>query len=183
MTTAAPGFCPSTLGFSLPPSSLQGPSPEEARALIAAMGVAKVDWSTFGQHLAFDPECYVRRRLFLSDTWEVLLLNWLPGQKTAIHDHGNSLGFTLLLMGDLVETNYRWLGEGRRMEAFKESPLGPHQITTEARDTVHVVSNRSAAPAASLHLYSPPLTFLHAYDSESGKKSYIEPSETRFLTR
>ncbi len=53
----------------------------------------------------------------------------------------------------------------------------------ETHSTIHVVSNRSAAPAVSLHLYSPPLRFLHAYDATSGEQNHVEPAESRFYTR
>jgi predicted metal-dependent enzyme (double-stranded beta helix superfamily) len=179
----SPTFCPLTLGWSLPESSPEGPSKEESRALLASLGACRIDWSVFGQHLAFDPSGYLRRRLFLNNEWEILLLCWLPGQSTAIHDHGASLGYTLVLMGDLVETTYRWRGEGTPMERLGDCTLGSHQVTTEVHDTIHTVSNRGAAPAASLHLYSPPLKYLHAYDESTGAQRYVEPSESRFHTR
>lgn len=182
-TLQLPTFCPMTLGWTLPESGPQGPSKEESRALLASLGSCRIDWSVFGQHLAFDAAGYLRRRLFLNNEWEILLLCWLPGQTTAIHDHGASLGYTLVLMGDLVESTYRWNGEGRPMQLTSESTLGPHQVTTEVHDTIHTVSNRGAAPAASLHLYSPPLKYLHAFDAETGAKRHVEPSESRFYTR
>lgn len=183
MSTSLSTFDVSQLAWPLPDVGDAGPGPEDQRALLAALATTQVDWSLFGQHLAFDPECYVRRRLFLNESWEMLLLCWLPGQKTAIHDHGASWGATLVLTGDLVESQYRWEGEGRPMRHRSDNALGTHQITVETHDTIHVVSNRGAAPAASLHLYSPPLTYLHAYDPEVGTKNRVEPSETRFFTR
>lgn len=183
MTIETPAFCPRLAGLILPEGGPQGPTPEEQCALLASLGTLKVDWNHFGGHLAFDPECYVRRRLFLNEAWEALLLCWLPGQKTAIHDHGDSWGATLVLTGDLVETQYRWHGHGLAMECKGDSALGAHQITVETHDTIHVVSNRSAAPAVSLHLYGPPLKYLHAYEAETGQQNYVEPNETRFFQR
>ncbi|HJU83125.1 MAG TPA: cysteine dioxygenase family protein, partial [Holophagaceae bacterium] len=171
-------------GWPLPASSAQGPSKEEQRALLAALSTTRIDWGVFGQHLAFDASVsYVRRRLFLNSAWEILLLNWLPGQATAIHDHGDSWGATLVLMGELVERQFRWHGSGVPMELRDENPLGTRQVTVETQDTIHTVANRGAVPAVSLHLYSPPLTFLHAYDLENGGQHRIEPSESRFYTR
>lgn len=183
MTLETSAFPLWQLRWPLPDVGPGGPDPETQKALLAALATAQVDWNLFGGHLAFDPECYVRRRLFRNDSWEMLLLCWLPGQKTAIHDHGDSWGATVVLTGDLVESQYRWQGEGRPMLHRADAALGTHQITVETHDTIHVVSNRSAAPAASLHLYSPPLAFLHAYEADTGEKRRVEPSETRFFTR
>jgi hypothetical protein len=69
------------------------------------------------------------------------------------------------------------------MELKGDGILGACQITVETHDTIHTVSNRSDAPAASLHLYGPPLKYLHAYDADTGEQRYVEPSETRFFTR
>lgn len=183
MTSTSPIFCPATLGLTLPECGDGGPSPQEQQAVLASLGTAKIDWTVFGPHLAFDREVYVRRRLYLNTSWEILLLCWLPGQQTAIHDHGDSWGSTLVLMGDLVESQYKWHGRGIPMDMKGDCPLGERQITVETQSTVHVVSNRSAAPAVSLHLYSPPLRFLHAYDGLSGDQNYVEPAESRFYTR
>ena len=183
MSVDVPTFCPATLGWPLPEGHASGPTKEEQRGLLAALGTTRLDWGTIGPHLAFDPSGYVRRRLFMNNSWEILLLCWLPGHKTAIHDHGASWGSTLILMGDLLETTYRWHGRGIPLDLSGDNHLGERQITVETHDTIHVVSNRSSAPAVSLHIYSPPLKYLHAYDLASGEQNYVEPSESRFYTR
>lgn len=183
MMIEVPAFSLSRAGLSLPVSGPNGPTPEAQKALLADLGTLQLDWAVFGGHLAFDADGYVRRRLFLDESWEILLLCWLPGQKTAIHDHGASWGATLVLTGDLVEAQYRWRGHGLPIEFKGEAALGAHQVTVETQDTIHTVSNQSAAPAASLHLYSPPLRYLHAYEPDTGEQRYIEPSESRFFTR
>lgn len=174
-------FCPATLGWPLPDCGPEGPSAAEQRAVLAALKETRIDWSVMGRHVAFDGECYLRRRLFLNRSWEILLLCWLPGQKTAIHDHGESWGSTLVLMGELTERAYR--APGGPLALKREAALAAGQVTVETRQTIHEVSNQGATPAASLHLYSPPLRFLHSYDAETGAQRYIEPAESRFCTR
>ena len=181
-TTLASIFCPATLGWPLPDCGPEGPSVEAQRAILAALKETRVDWTVMGPHVAFDGECYLRRRLFLNRSWEILLLCWLPGQATAIHDHGASWGSTLMLMGELTERSYRATPAGP-LEMKAEAPLPKGGVTVESQQTIHEVANRSHAPAASLHLYSPPLRFLQSYDAATGTKRYIEPAESRFCTR
>ncbi len=183
MSEYSAAFSLEQLRWPLPDVGAAGPSSGDQRELLAALGTTQVDWGIFGGFLAFDPECYVRRRLFLNESWEILMLCWLPGQQTVVHDHGASWGATLVLTGDLVESQYRWRGEGAPLAHVKDNALGSRQITVESRDTIHPVSNRGAAPSASLHLYSPPLAYLHAYDPQTGEKRRVEPSESRFYTR
>ncbi len=180
--TLASIFCPATLGWPLPDCGPEGPSAEEQRSVLAALKQTRIDWAVMGRHVAFDGECYLRRRLFLSRSWEILMLCWLPGQKTAIHDHGASWGSTLVMMGDLTERAYR-APAGGPLELKTETVLATGQVTVESQQTIHEVANLGHAPAASLHLYSPPLRFLHSYDAATAEKRHIEPAESRFCTR
>ena len=180
--TLASIFCPATLGWPLPDCGEEGPTAEQQRAVLGALRHTRIDWTVMGRHLAFDAECYLRRRLFLNRSWEILMLCWLPGQKTAIHDHGASWGSTLVMMGELTERTYR-ARAGSGLEHKKDATLASGQVTVESQETVHEVSNQGHVPAVSLHLYSPPLRFLHSYDEVTGAKRYIEPAESRFCTR
>ena len=175
-------FCPATLGWPLPDCGEAGPSAEQQRAVLGALRHTRIDWSVLGRHVAFDGDGYLRRRLFLNRSWEILMLCWLPGQGTAIHDHGASWGSTLVLMGELAERTFRAPGGGG-LEPRATARLATGQVTVETRETIHAVRNDGAVPAVSLHLYAPPLRFLHAYDEASGEKRHIEPAESRFCTR
>jgi predicted metal-dependent enzyme (double-stranded beta helix superfamily) len=104
-------------------------------------------------------------RLAVADDHEVWLLTWLPGQGTDLHDHGGSTGAFLVFGGTLTEETVtteegatrggparvtaRELGEGAGRR------FGPHHI--------HRVTNRSARPAASIHVYGPALTTMTRY--------------------
>src|SRR5215472_7456849 len=44
------------------------------------------------------------RRLELTETYEVWLLSWLPGQHTGFHDHGEACGAFAVVRGELAET-------------------------------------------------------------------------------
>src|SRR5690349_8054593 len=87
------------LGFPLPEPGAAGVSAADARAILKGLKALKVDWTLFGPHIAFDPNGYFRKRLFRDRDWEMLMLCWLPGQKTVIHDHGGSWGATAVLSG------------------------------------------------------------------------------------
>ncbi|OLT47030.1 hypothetical protein BJF85_00965 [Saccharomonospora sp. CUA-673] len=98
-------------------------------------------------------------RLALTDGVELWLLTWLPGQHTEPHDHGGASGSFTVLSGELGES-YR-LPPDRVREADRTAgetvAFGPYYA--------HQVHNRSAAPAASVHAYSPPLLDTRTYAS------------------
>jgi hypothetical protein len=93
------------------------------------------------------------------DAW---LIAWAGGAVADLHDHGGSRGAFHVIGGSLVETIPWRDAQGSVTLARKEVSSG----TTLAFGAGHVhdVRNDAAAPALSLHVYSPPLTSMIYYD-------------------
>src|SRR4051812_44586301 len=103
-------------------------------------------------------------RLHHDDDHEVWLISWLPGQATGFHDHGESAGAFTVVLGSLEE---RAPGAERTVVAGESWEFG--------RDYVHDVRNASAAPAVSVHVYSPPLRTMTRYEqTEEGLVAVAE---------
>jgi rhodanese-related sulfurtransferase/mannose-6-phosphate isomerase-like protein (cupin superfamily) len=85
---------------------------------------------------------------------DVWLISWLPGQGTGFHDHGGSAGAFAVVLGTLEE---------HRAGA---DPLTVHggEVRAFGSQYAHDVRNASAAPAVSIHAYSPPLTRMTKYE-------------------
>ncbi|MCO5997200.1 cysteine dioxygenase [Actinoallomurus rhizosphaericola] len=96
-------------------------------------------------------------RLHQDDDHEIWLLSWLPGQSTGFHDHGGSRGAFAVALGSL-----------REHDLTVERDLGPGDVREFGRDYIHSVTNASAAPAVSVHVYSPRLTVMNRYDLVDG---------------
>jgi predicted metal-dependent enzyme (double-stranded beta helix superfamily) len=92
-------------------------------------------------------------RLHADRDYEVWLISWLPGQATGFHDHGGSSGAFAVALGELAEHGV----SGDRMVATG-------QVRGFGPGYVHDVRNESAAPAVSVHVYSPPLSAMQRYD-------------------
>ena len=92
-------------------------------------------------------------QIHAGDGYDVWLITWLPGQSTGFHDHGGSAGAFALAWGVLEE---------HRPDA--SVVIGAGQAREIGPDIVHDVRNNSAAPAVSLHAYSPPLAGMTRYD-------------------
>jgi rhodanese-related sulfurtransferase len=102
--------------------------------------------------LRHDPERRWFTRLLRTDTVEVWLLGWTPGQQVPAHDHGGAAGAFTVVDGALVEDQLdsgSW-APGRRTSfpAGSRAHFGP--------DHAHVLGNRGDRPATSVHAYSPP---------------------------
>ena len=104
-------------------------------------------------------------RLSLADpaaAFEVWLLSWLPGQQTGFHDHGDAVGAFAIADGELQESTAR---PGRSQ--VRSRVLGAGTARSFGAAYVHDVSNISAAPAVSVHAYSPPLAAMRRYELTS----------------
>ncbi|RKN48626.1 cysteine dioxygenase [Micromonospora endolithica] len=120
--------------------------------------------------LCFDPAQRWYARLGADADHEVWALSWLPGQGTDLHDHGGSSGAFLVLAGALTE------------ETVSGGRLRPHRLAAGtgrrfgARH-VHVVTNRDAAPAVSVHVYRPALRRMTRYLLADGRLRAAEVAE------
>ena len=112
----------------------------------------------------YDPARRWYQRLLREEDREVWLLSWLPGQRTGFHDHGRSAGAFTVVQGCLRE---RTAPRGRPEAAG--ATLLPGSVRSFGPRYVHDVGNESAAPAVSVHAYSPPLTTMDRFDVSGGR--------------
>lgn len=111
--------------------------------------------------LRFRRQGYTRTQIAHTRAAEVLLMCWLPGHATAIHDHGDINARVFLVSGRAQETEYSTHGDHSRIlrrrifsagESFRERRGGIHRVTCIGR-----------APLVTVHLNSPPLAVMHQY--------------------
>ncbi|KWW97253.1 Cysteine dioxygenase type I [Carbonactinospora thermoautotrophica] len=94
---------------------------------------------------------------------EVWLLSWLPGQRTGLHDHGGAFGVFALAVGALTERSFDQHAD-RRGGRLRELTVRTDQVRVFGPHHVHDLGNESAAPAVSVHVYSPALTEMRRYE-------------------
>ena len=109
----------------------------------------------------FSPASRWYHRLAVADDHEVWLLTWLPGQGTDLHDHGGSAGAFHVFSGTLTEDTVTIpAGSAPRITGRE---LGEGAGRRFGARHIHRVTNRSARPAISIHVYSPALTTMTRY--------------------
>ena len=175
IATASESDCSRCFGLDVDFTHL--PSRADAQAFVAnSLHRFRPDWTALAPHLKFDRDRYARNLLYRDEHVEVLLLCWLPGQKTPVHDHGASWGVSAALNGDLFETSYRVVRDGAPLQLVESRLMHPGAVSFESGDTVHEVGNASSSPIVSLHIYGPPLARFTAYDPMSGERRVIGPA-------
>jgi cysteine dioxygenase len=115
-------------------------------------------------HVAFKEGTYARHRVRFSEHAELLVLCWLPGQRTPIHDHDGSFGAVRVLQGVMWETLFEM--DERSGLAYKSArDWTPGHVTGARIPDIHQLGNPdvSGQDLVTLHLYAPPLKSLNVY--------------------
>lgn len=146
-------------------------TPTELRDLVTTIGTTHRD-DLLAQVRFASPQRWWAR-LELTEEVEVWLLSWLPGQRTAPHDHGGASGAFSVVLGTLSE-NYRYPGADVHQRAHATG-----DAIGFGAGRAHQVQNTSAAKAASVHAYSPPLVPTREYDSLLDIPAVIPPLPPR----
>jgi Cysteine dioxygenase type I len=115
-------------------------------------------------YVQYDAQNRWHQRLYRDPRLDIWLISWMPSQGTQLHDHGGSSGAFAVLAGELNEAVYRRdPSSGSLTECLRAAGtavgFGPRYV--------HDVRNLNAAPAVSVHAYSPPLTTMNFYDVTS----------------
>jgi predicted metal-dependent enzyme (double-stranded beta helix superfamily) len=136
-------------------------SPAQLAEVVRETAAAERSWRSIVQ---FTEGTRWFRRLALAAEYEVWLLSWLPGQHTGFHDHGEASGAFAVAQGELRES---LAAPARHHLRHRTAVAG--SVTSFGAEHLHEVSNVAAAPAISVHAYSPPLTAMRRYEMrESG---------------
>ena len=121
--------------------------------------------------IAAEPEawqglvCHGTRERHFEQLWrdehvDVWVITWINGNDTGFHDHDVSGGAIAVVEGELVEERLVMGGAPRRVR----------HVAGETFDFdashVHRMHQDSAAPAVSIHAYSPPLWRMGTYTTD-----------------
>ena len=113
------------------------------------------------------------------EQYEVWLQSWLPGHTSGLHDHGDSSGVFAVALGQLTERftapTERFAGRPGH-SGLRRLTVGVDQVRVFGPHYVHEVANTSAAPAVSIHVYSPVLSRMGKY-REHGNAIELERTE------
>lgn len=125
----------------------------EMIACAKGVDLATLDLAGYRQ---FRKERYARNTVFLNEHVELVVICWMAGQASSIHDHGVSNCLYLVVEGTMKEELFRVGSDGAPV-AVRERFFAPGQITFAGPKDVHRIQNSGERELVTLHLYSPPL--------------------------
>ena len=139
----------------LDPQSVVLKTPEELANIVSQFALSK-GWLD-RVRLGTDDRWY--ERTYHGPDHDIWVISWMPGQSTGFHDHGGSAGAFVLATGVLEE----------HRPGEKPHVVQPGRPRAFPAGYAHDVRNTSAAPAVSIHAYSPPLAEMNEYELEGSR--------------
>lgn len=115
---------------------------------------------------------YTRNCISRNDHYELILLCWAPGQKTAIHDHNGEECWVYGISGELREERFERTASDNPLDLkiSEVSSMLPGQVAyMNDKMGYHSLENVSAERAMSLHLYVNPIDACEIVDPETEK--------------
>lgn len=108
---------------------------------------------------------YTRNRILRGVNFELLVLTWLSGQRSPIHDHADSVCGIKVLEGEAHEVRYASSAQ-TGLKPIGEDHFVCGQTTCSFGDDIHYVENRGPGRLVTLHLYAPALDTMRIYEEQ-----------------
>ncbi len=126
----------------------------------------------------FSDRQYQRNLVKADSSYLVWVLCWKAGQRSPIHDHGNSVCGVRVLRGTATVTHFMRTASGH-VKAISSEDAPPGSILGTVDSDLHQVSNLQddGTDLVTLHVYAPPLLRMGTYsilDSVRGVDVWTE---------
>lgn len=147
--------------------------------LFDTMRSHKITLDDVGDFVQVDPARYHRELMVKADDYQILVLTWLPGQKSPIHNHRGSQCCVRVLQGTAFETIFTHTRDG-----FFETHLDrcePGAVFGGEDTDIHIVENSPLAKEVlvTMHVYRPALTRMELFDVKNDRLVVRDPAVSR----
>lgn len=142
--------------------TLEDCEPEDYVKLAKHMSIPKSD---FEKYAHWKPDGYCRNCIERTDTYELVLICWNPGDETPKHGHSDQRCWVYQVEGKINEVRYK-VSESGSLEACNELELSPGRLTyMEDSMGYHSLKNHSNDRSMTLHLYISPIDSCKVFDA------------------
>lgn len=137
----------------------------------------RIEQEQFLPFIYFREETYGRNLVFKTDLFEMLVLTWLPQQRTPIHDHNGQRCWMVVQSGKLTFKNFKPLdAKNPKLEVVGSVEL--HQagesVYIDDGIGIHSIANCTTRPAISVHLYAGPIPRCRIYNESTRSFDQVE---------
>jgi len=154
------------------------PGPPSIRDLDRILKSAPLELADILPHTATDKTSYVRTLIRLTEHYEALVMCWLPGQQSPVHDHGGSACAVRVVQGAATETRYCLAADGLA-DSTDHSVYRAGEVVCSFDADIHTLANIPVPgeehhwPVAlvTLHIYAPHLKSSRKYLARTPSKA------------
>ncbi len=129
----------------------------------------------------FREDTYARNLVYRTEHIELLMLCWLPGNRTPIHDHGGQRAWISMHTGELTFNTYAPIIDERKLPVLTndaEPQIAGELLYIDDSIGIHSIVNASRKPAISMHLYAAPMKKCRMWDERA--KQFVWKELTYF---
>jgi cysteine dioxygenase len=132
--------------------------------LTAQLAELDLEADELASYIRFSDRHYTRNLVRAGEWYHLLVLCWKNGQRSPIHDHGQSSCGVRVLRGTATETLFEFTPHQHVKATFSRDLL-PGSVCGSEDDDLHQVSNLQDGDAdlVTLHVYTPPLLHMGTY--------------------
>ena len=128
----------------------------------------KFNESEFEKFAHWNEDHYTRNCIAFNESFELILLCWEEGQKTAVHCHNEQECFVKVVSGEFNEAMYTLDPATGEMLSAGSHSLATQEVTSiENHELFHSLKNTHSGRAMSLHLYMKPIERCRYYDPKT----------------
>ena len=123
----------------------------------------------FERHIHPNPTLYHREILETSEDFQLLILTWMAGQKSPIHNHRGSQCIVHVLQGFAIETVYDLNRDGSFSDTARCYP--PGSVIGGADADIHTIENAANASEhlVTMHIYFPALEQMELFEIKNDR--------------
>ncbi|MDG2455444.1 MAG: cysteine dioxygenase family protein [Bacteroidia bacterium] len=122
----------------------------------------------FEKYAFWNEDHYTRNCIAHNESFELILLCWEAGQKTANHCHNGQECWVKVISGEFEEDMYVLNENTNKLTYTETKHVSQHEVTSvDDRTVFHTLQNISKNRAMSLHLYMKPIDQCRYVDEES----------------
>ncbi|MCT4580949.1 MAG: cysteine dioxygenase family protein [Flavobacteriales bacterium] len=144
--------------------------PHEVIRIIQSAGVRKEDlepWADFNHPIK---DSYGRKMVYKAPNFEIMVMSWLPGDMSAIHNHGYTTWGAVQVFGENEHATFKI--EDNHLKTLTRSQFKNGEIVGVGHHLIHQMGNLTDNNVLTLHVYG----VEEAIDNITGDAHLYDPS-------
>ncbi len=126
-------------------------TPEKARRLLSNSDIQLDDLHAWADYDHPKADSYGRKLVYDGGFFELMVMSWVDGDMSAIHDHGYTQWGAVKLFGAVEHAIFKL--ENNNLITCERKQFVPNSVVSVNHDLIHQMGNNGQEPYLTLHLY------------------------------